>query len=85
MLGRAQHLHAFLSEISIETRERKAGPVDGGLANFAMKSDPRPLQFHLQLFGVRVVKALDRNNRDAFLSIAWRCNRLGPALFRHED
>src|SRR5712691_11622749 len=34
---------------------------------------------------MRIIKALDRNQRDAFLLIACRCNRLGPALLRHED
>jgi hypothetical protein len=50
-----------------------------------MESNPRPFQLHLQLLGVRIVKALDRNNWDTLLPIAWRCDRLRPALFRHED
>ena len=85
MLGCTQHLHAFLGEISVEAREREAGAVDGGLANFPMEANARPFQLHLKLFSVGIVKALDRDNRDTLLLIACRCNRLGPALFRHED
>ena len=43
MLGCTQHLHTFLSEISIEARQSKAGAVDSGLANFAMEPHLRPL------------------------------------------
>jgi hypothetical protein len=85
MLSRPEHLHAFLSEIGIETRESETGTVDGGLANFAVKPHTRSLQLHLQLFSVRIVKALHGDNRDTLLLDAWRCNRLGRALFRHED
>ena len=85
MLGGPEHLHALLGEISVETREREPGAIDGGLANFPMEPNPRPFQVHLQLLGVRIVKALDRYNWDTLLPIAWRCDRLRPALFRHED
>ena len=85
MLSRTQHLHALLGEVGVKTRQREAGAIDGGLANLPMEPNPRPFQLHLQHLGVRIVKALDRNNRDAFPLIAWRGDRLGRALFRHED
>src|SRR4029077_3854274 len=85
MLGRAQDLHALLREISVESRERQTRTVNRRLANFPVKTHARPVQFHLQLLGMKIIKALDRNHRDAFLLIACRCNRLGPALLRHED
>jgi hypothetical protein len=84
MFGRPQHLHPFFSEIGVEARKRQPRTVDRGLANFPMESHPRPLQLHQQLFSVRIVKALDRDNRDALLLIACRSNRLGPAFFRHQ-
>ena len=70
MFRRAQYLHPFLSEIRVETRKREAGAVDRWLANFPMESHTRAFQFHLKFFGVRIVKALNRDNRDAFLLIA---------------
>ena len=85
MFGRPQHLHPFLGEIGVEARQSQARTVDRGLANFPMESHARPLQLHQQLFGVTIVKALDRDNRNTLLLIACRCNRLGPALFRHQD
>src|SRR5260370_37985540 len=85
MLGCAQDLHALLREISVESRERQTRTVNCGFANFPVKAHARPVQFHLQLLGMRIIKALDRNHRDAFLLIACRCNRLGPALLCHED
>src|SRR4029077_4328305 len=85
MLGCAQDLHALLREISVESRERQTRTVNRGLANFPVKAHARPVQFHQQLLGMRIIKALDRNHRDALLLIACRCNRLGPALLRHED
>src|SRR5438552_11862582 len=85
MLCCAQDLHALLREISVEPGERQTGTIDRRLANFSVKAHARTVQFHQQLLGMRVIKALDRNQRDAFLLIACRCNRLGPALLRHED
>lgn len=85
MLSRTQHLHPLLGEVGVKARQREAGAIDGGLANFPMEPNWRPFQLHLQLLGVRIIKAVDRNNRNAFPLIAWRRDRLGPALFRHED
>ena len=85
MLSRTQHLHALLGKVGVKARQREAGAIDGGLANFPMEPNPRPFQLHLQLLGVRIVKAFDCDNRNAFPLIAWRCDRLVPALFRHED
>src|SRR5438046_6378231 len=85
MLGCAQDLHALLREISVKPGERQTGTIDRRLANFSVKAHARTVQFHQQLLGMRVIKALDCNQRDAFLLIACRCNRLGPALLRHED
>ena len=85
MLGRSQYLHPFLGEICVESGEREPGAVNGWLANFAVKSDARTLELHVQLLGVRIVKSFDRDNWNAFLLIACGCNRLGPASFRHED
>jgi hypothetical protein len=84
MFRRSQYLHPFLGEIRVETRKRQAGAIDGWLANFPMEPHARALQFHLQFFGVRIVKALNRDNRDAFLLIACGCDRLGPASFCHQ-
>jgi hypothetical protein len=84
MFRRAQNLHPFLGEIRVETRKRQAGTVDGWLANFPMKPHARAFELHLQFFGMAIVKALDRDNRDAFLLIACGCYCLGPALFRHQ-
>src|SRR6266700_7592818 len=85
MLGCAQDLHAFLCEISVESRERQTRTVNRGLANFPVKAHAWPVQSHQQLLGMRIIKAFDRNHRDALLLIACRCNFLGPALLRHED
>lgn len=85
MLSRTQHLHALLGEVGVKTRQREPGAIDGWLANLPMEPNPRPFELHLQLLGVRIVKAFDCNNRNAFPLIAWRRDRLGPALFRHED
>ncbi len=68
---------------SVETGEREPGSVNGWLANFAVKPYTRPFQLHLEFFSVRIVKAFNRDNRDAFLLIACGCDRLGPASFRH--
>ena len=78
-----EHLNAFLGEISVEPGKRETGTVDRRLANFPMKAYARPFQLHVQLLSMRIVKAFNRNNRDAFLLIACRCNRLDPASFRH--
>ncbi len=85
MLGCSEYLNTFFSEICVETGEREAGSVNGWLANFAVKSHARAFKFHVELFGVRIVKPFDRDNRNAFLLIACGCNRLGPASFRHQD
>jgi hypothetical protein len=83
MLGRSKYLHPFLGEICVEPREREPGSVNGWFANFAVKPHARPFQLHLEFFSVRIVKAFNRDNGDAFLLIACGCDRLGPALFRH--
>jgi len=70
MLGRSQYLNAFLGEIRVESGEREAGTVNGWLTNFPMKPDSRSLEFHLQFFRVTIVKALNRDNRNALLLIA---------------
>ena len=85
MLSRTQHLHALLGEVGVKARQREPRAINGGLANFPVEPNSRPLQLHLQLLRVRIVKALHGDNRDALLAIAWRCNRLVPALFRHQD
>src|SRR5207247_4493886 len=66
----AQHLHTFLGEIGVEPRERESGAIDGGLANLSMEPDARALELYLQLFSVRTIKTLNRNNRNALLLIA---------------
>jgi hypothetical protein len=83
MLGCSQYLHPFLGKIRVETGERESGSVNSWLANFTVKPDAGPFQLHLQLFGVRIVKAFNRDNGDTFLLIACGRDRLGPALFRH--
>ena len=70
MFRRAKHLHPLLGEIRIETRERKARAIDRRLANFPMEPDPWAFELHLQFFGMKIVKALDGDNRNAFLLIA---------------
>jgi hypothetical protein len=80
----AENLHPFLSEISIETGQREAGAIDGGLANLSMKPDARPVQFYLQLLGMRIVKTLNRNHGNAFSLTAGRCDRLRCRLLRHK-
>ena len=69
MLGCSEYLNTFFSEICVETGEREPGSVNGWLANFAVKSHSRAFKFHVELFGVTVVKALDGDNRDALLLI----------------
>src|SRR5436190_24162597 len=76
MFRRAEHLHTFLGEIGVKPGKREPGTIDGRLANFSMKADGRSLKLHLQLFGVRFIKALDRDNWKAVLLIALGCNRL---------
>jgi hypothetical protein len=49
-----------------------------------MKPHAGAFELHLQLFGVPVVKALDRNDWNAFLLNAWRCNGLRSGFFRHQ-
>ena len=49
LLGRAENLHAFLGEISVEAGEREAGTIDRGLANLAMKADTLAFQLELQV------------------------------------
>ena len=83
MLGRTEHLHALLGKISIETREREPGAIDGGLPNFPMEPDTRSLQLHVQFLSVGIVEALHGNNPDTLLPIALRCDRLRAALFYH--
>jgi hypothetical protein len=83
MFRRAQHLHTFLGEIGVESGEREPRPIDRRLANFSMKAHAWALELHLQFFGVRIVKALDRHNGNALLLIARGCNRLRPGFFRH--
>jgi hypothetical protein len=85
MLGSSQYLHPFLREVSVKPGQRQPRAVNSRLPNFAMESDLRPFQLHLQLFGMTIVKALDRDDWDALLLIACRCNRLGPELLRHQD
>src|SRR5262249_28880135 len=67
----AQHLHTFLGEVRVEPREREPGTIDGRLANFPMETHAWSLELHLQFFGVRIIKALDRDNWNALLLIAW--------------
>ena len=70
MFRRAEHLHPFLGEIGVEPRERKPGAIDGWFANLSMKSDALAFELHQQFFGVRIVKAFDRDDRNALLPIA---------------
>src|SRR5207237_10701772 len=83
MLRRAEHLHAFLGEIRVKPRKRKPRTIDGRLANFSMEADGRTLKLRLQFFGVRFIKALNRDKCNALLLIALVCNRLRPWFFRH--
>src|SRR4026208_2272228 len=85
MLRGPEHLHALLGKISIETREREPGAIDGGLTNFPMEPHTRSFQLHMQLLGVGIVEAVHGNNRDTLLPIALRGDRLSAALFYHED
>src|SRR6266487_3245130 len=84
MLSGAQDLDALLREVTEKTGKRQTRAIDCGLTDFPMKSHSRPFQLHLQLFGVQIVKALDRDNRHALLLIACRGNRLGAAALRHK-
>ena len=84
MFRRTEHLHAFLGEIGVKPRKRKPGTIDGRLANFSMEADGRALKLHLQFFGVRFIKALNRDNWNALLLIALGCNRLRSGFFRHQ-
>jgi hypothetical protein len=84
MLSRAEHLHTFLGEIGVKPRKRKPWTIDGRLANFSMEADGRALKLHVQFFGVRFIKALDRDNWNALLLIALGCNRLRPGFVRHQ-
>ena len=69
MFCSAQHLHPFLGEIGVESRQRESRPIDSRLPNFSMKSHTRALELHLQLLGVRIVEALDGDNGNALLLI----------------
>ena len=84
MFCRAQHLHTFLGEIGVEPRQRESRSIDSRLSNFSMKPHARTLELHVQLFGVRIVEALDGDNWDALLLTALGCNRLRPGFFRHQ-
>ena len=84
MLSRTEHLHALLGEIGVKSRQGEPGSIDGGFSNLSMKPHAGAFELHLQLFGVPVVKALDRNDWNAFLLNAWRCNGLRSGFFRHQ-
>src|SRR5262249_34497717 len=68
----AQNLDTFFGEVSVEARKSKAGPINGRLANFAMKTDERTLQLDLKLLGVGIIEALHRHDRYALALIAGR-------------
>jgi hypothetical protein len=72
MLSCAEDLDAFLGEVRVETGKRETRTIDGRFADFSMKPDARPFQFHLQLFGVRIVETLDRYDWNCFALTARR-------------
>jgi hypothetical protein len=84
MLGCSEYLDTLLGEIRVETGEREPWSVNGWLTNLSMKPHTRAFQLHVELFSVRNVKSFDRDNWNAFLLIACRCNRFGRASFRHQ-
>jgi hypothetical protein len=67
MFRRAEDLHAFLGEICVEPRKRESGSIDGRFSDLSMKPYARAFEFHQQIFGVPVVKALDSDNWNTFL------------------
>src|SRR5438045_7341489 len=76
ILGFAQHLNSFLSEINEEPTQGETRPVNGRLADFPVKTDARTFQSQRQLFAVSVEKTFHCDDGYAFALIARGSDRL---------
>ena len=63
VLGAAKYLEAFFCEIRKESREREAGPVDGGFTNPPVKTRCGTEQLQLERLGMPGIKVPHGDHR----------------------
>src|SRR2546423_14469668 len=83
LLCRAEHLDAFLGEITVKTRERQSGPIDCRLPDLAMKADALAFELQLEFLAMRVVKTFHGDDRNVLPQIAPRGDRLRCRFIGH--